>query len=138
MHLGQKDLFWGMDIEVVKQITELAVHNTYKMGDKIFSVGEKADHFYVLLKGSVTMERGTGKWHNANNPGELFGWSALINRGDYAAQAVATVESEILKIEREAFLNLLEQSQKNKAILFEHLARMLGNQLLEVYLHSAV
>lgn len=138
MYLGQKDLFWGMDIDVVKQITDLAVHNTYKQGDRIFSVGEKADYFYVLLKGSVTMERGAGKWHNANNAGELFGWSALINRGDYAAQAVATVESEILKIERDAFLNLLEESQKNKAILFQHLARMLGNQLLEVYLSSSV
>jgi CRP/FNR family transcriptional regulator, cyclic AMP receptor protein len=134
MHLAQKDLFWGMNIDFVKNVTDLAVHISCKEGEKIFEVGDQADHFYVLLKGSVIMDRGKDKWHTANNAGEIFGWSALIHRSDYAAHATCAVDSEILKIESQAFLKLLEERQENKATLYQHLSQMLGAQLLETYL----
>ena len=136
MRFSQGDLFWGMDIEVVKAVTDIAVHVTYKKGDKLFDIGDPADHFYVLLKGSVTMERGKDQLHTAKQAGEIFGWSALIQRKDFAASATCSADSEILKIARDPFLNALAESPKNKAILFEHLAKKLGNQLLEVYISA--
>jgi len=137
MQLRQGDLFWGMDIDFVKQITELTVHISCKRGDSLFKVGDPANFFYILLKGSVTMERGRGKWYTAKQPGELFGWSALIHRQEFAAVAVCDVDSEVLKIEREPFLNLLESSPVHKASLYERLAKMLGNQLLDVYISTS-
>jgi CRP/FNR family cyclic AMP-dependent transcriptional regulator len=133
MHLAQKDLFWGMNIDFVKKVTELAVQITCKSGDMIFDIGDTADYFYVLLKGSVTMKRHNEKWHTASKPGELFGWSALIRRERYAASAECGSDSEILKIRREPFLQLLETSPEDKSMLYEHFAKMLGDQLLEVY-----
>ena len=133
MHLAQGNLFWGMDIEFVKQVTELAENVQCKDGEIIFDVGDKADYFYVLLTGRVIMERGKDKWYTAKHPGEIFGWSALISRGDYAASATSGIDTEILKIERKSFLELLEKSPNNKATLYEHFAKMLGDQLLEVY-----
>jgi len=133
MHLAQGNLFWGMDIEFVKQVTELAENVQCKDGEKIFDVGDQAEHFYVLLKGRVIMERGKDKWHTVEHPGEMFGWSALIHRGNYAASATSGIDTEILKIGRKPFLDLLEESAENKALLFEHFAKMLGDQLLEVY-----
>jgi CRP/FNR family transcriptional regulator, anaerobic regulatory protein len=134
MHFSQKDLFWGMDIEFVKTVTDIAVHISYKQGEKLFDTGDSADHFYVLLKGSVTMERGKDQLHTAKQAGEIFGWSALIRRKDFAASATCSTDSEILKIARDPFLNALAESPQNKATLFEHLAKKLGNQLLEVYI----
>ncbi len=133
MHLVQGKLFWGMDIEFVKQVTDLAENVQCKDGEKIFDVGDQAEYFYVLLKGSVIMERGKDKWYTAKQPGEIFGWSALIRRGEYAASATSGIDTEILKIGRKPFLDLLEQSAGNKALLYEHFAKMLGDQLLEVY-----
>ena len=133
MHLAQKDLFWGMDIDFVKKVTELAVHVSCKQGDLIFDIGESADFFFVLLKGTVTMERQKDKWHTAKNPGEIFGWSALIHRERYAASATCGSDTEMLKIRRDPFMQLLETSPKDKATLYEHFSKMLGDQLLEVY-----
>jgi CRP-like cAMP-binding protein len=137
MHFSQKDLFWGMDIEFVKTVTDIAVHISCKQGDKLFDIGDPADQFYVLLKGSVTMERGKDKLYTAKHAGEIFGWSALIQRKDFAASATCSTPSEILKIARDPFLNALGKTPQNKATLFEHLAKKLGNQLLEVYISTA-
>jgi len=137
MLLKQGDLFWGMNIDFVKKVTDQTEHITYKEGEKLFKVGDPASFFYILLKGSVTMERGRGRWYTAKHAGELFGWSALIHRDDFAASAVADTDSEVLKIERDPFLELLESSPPDKAQLYEKLARMLGNQLLDVYMNTA-
>lgn len=137
MQLRQSDLFWGMNIEFVREITESSTHVSCKEGDSLFKVGDPANFFFILLKGSVTMERGKGKWHTAKQPGELFGWSALIHRPEFAASATCSAASELIKIDRDPFLKLLEKSAHNKAVLYEGLAKMIGNQLLEVYITTA-
>lgn len=134
MRFKQGELFWGMEKDFVKSITDLAVHISCKKGEKLFDIGEPAEYFYMLLKGSVIMERGKDKLYTADHAGELFGWSSLIHRPDYAASATIAADSDILKIESRPFLDLLETSPKNKAILFEQLSRKLGNQLLNVYI----
>ncbi len=137
MQLRQGDLFRGMDIEFMKEVIDLTVNISSKAGDNLFKVGDPANFFYILLKGSVTMERGKGKWYTAKQPGELFGWSALIHRKEFAASAACDVDSELLKIESDPFLKLLESSPTNKAVLYEQLAKMIGGQLLEVYVSTA-
>jgi len=133
MHLTQGALFWGMDLEFVKTATDLAVNSSHKKGDKIFNVGDPAEYFYMLLKGSVLMERGKDQLYRVTHPGEIFGWSSLICCKDYVATATCCTDAELLKIERTPFLALLEEVPKNKAILFQGLSKMLGNQLLTVY-----
>lgn len=134
MAFSQADLFWGMSIDFVKSATDLAVHITCREGDRLFEIGDTADRFYVLLKGAIIMERGKDKLYTAQQAGEIFGWSSLIHREDYAASAACSTNSELLNIKKEPFLKLLEESPQDKATLYERLATMLGNQLLEVYI----
>jgi CRP-like cAMP-binding protein len=134
MVFSQADLFWGMSIDFVKSATDLAVHITCREGDRLFEIGDPADRFYVLLKGSVTMERGKDKLYTAGQAGEIFGWSSLIHREDYAASATCSSDAELLNIKKAPFMKLLEASPVDKATLYERLAKMLGNQLLGVYI----
>ncbi|MCF8095136.1 MAG: cyclic nucleotide-binding domain-containing protein [Desulfobacteraceae bacterium] len=137
MELRQGDLFRNLNKDFIKQITELAEHLSCKKDDVLFKVGDPANFFYILLRGVVTMERGRGRWYTAKQPGELFGWSSLIHRTEFAASAVCDMDSEVLKIERAPFLKLLESSQQDKATLYEQLSRMIGSQLLNVYMNTA-
>lgn len=136
MQFSQSDLFWGMNIDFVKATTELAVHITCQEGEKLFDIGDPADRFYVMLKGSVTMKRGDGDLHTAEKAGEIFGWSSLISRQEFAASATCDRITELLSIESEPFLKLIDESPRDKATLFERLAKMLGNQLLGVYMSA--
>ena len=136
MSFSQSDLFWGMDIDFVKAATDMAVHLSRGEGEKLFDIGDRADRFYVLLKGSVTMKRGDGDLHTADKAGEIFGWSSLISRGEYAASAICDKKTELLSIESEPFLKLIDKYPGDRAALFERLAKMLGNQLLGVYISA--
>ena len=136
MSFSQSDLFWGMSMDFVKATTDLAVNVACRQGEKLFDIGDPADRFYVLLKGSVTMRRGDGKLHTAKKAGEIFGWSSLINRPEYAASAACDMATQLLKIDSEPFLEILGKSPQDKATLFERLAGMLGNQLLDVYIYG--
>lgn len=111
MQFSQSDLFWGMSRDFVTSTTELATHITCQEGDKLFDIGDQADRFYVLLKGSVTMRRGDGKLHTADKAGEIFGWSSLINRPEYAASATCDTETQLLNIEIKPFLDILDRSK---------------------------
>lgn len=134
MLVKQGELFRYLDLEFVKSITDLAIHLSCKQGERLFDIGDPAQFFYMLLKGSVKMERGDDQLYNTKEAGEIFGWSALIQRPQYAASATLVTDSEVLKFPIKPILELLEGSPKNKALLYEHLSRQLGNQLLEVYI----
>jgi hypothetical protein len=60
----------------------------------------------------------------------------LIRRPEYAASATCDKQTELLDIKSEPFLKLIDKYQQDKATLFERLARMLGNQLLGVYISA--
>jgi len=126
MYLKQGDLFWGMSKDFVKDAMQMATNLSFKEGDKLFGNGDDANHFFILLKGSVLLQRGdTGpKVYIARKPGEIIGWSALISRDAYSASAKCLEDTSLTKIEGKAFLETLEKDSNDKAILFERLAKM--------------
>ena len=135
MYLKQGDLFWGMSKEFVKDAMEKATNLSFKADDKLFSIGDGAFDFFILLKGSILLRRGdTGpKVYTARKAGEIIGWSALIQRGEYSASATCLEDTTLIKMDAREFLDLLEDKPADKAILFERVAQMLGDRLLDVY-----
>ena len=53
MYLKQKDIFWGMDKQIVKEIMGIAVTESRKEGAWLFREGGPANTFYILIKGRV-------------------------------------------------------------------------------------
>jgi len=135
MYIRQRDLFWGRDRNFVKKATDLAVNVSCRAGDRLFAAGDAADHFYILLRGAVTLEGNVDgqKSYRAKEPGEIIGWSALIQRRNYTASATCVGEAELLKVERKPFMDTVAEAPGVRNALFERLAKMLGNSLLEMY-----
>jgi CRP-like cAMP-binding protein len=69
----------------------------------------------------------------ARQPGEIIGWSGLIGRDIYSASAECMDATNLLKFDRNNFLEILKKFPRNEALLFKRLAQMLGNRLLELY-----
>lgn len=135
MYLKQSDLFWGMSKEFVKEAMEMGMNLSRSRGDRLFSKGDDADRFYVLIKGSVLLQRGdTGpKVYMAKDTGQVIGWSSLIGRDTYSATATCQGETSLIAFAGKSFLEELENNVHDKAILFERVATMLGNRLLDLY-----
>ena len=74
MYLKQKDIFWAMSKDFVKEIMEISVAESLKEGEWLFREGDPANTFYILLKGCVKLSLGeTGQVvYIVNNAGEVL------------------------------------------------------------------
>ena len=135
MYLKQKDIFWAINKEFVKEVMDIAVTESHQQGEWLFHGGDPANAFYILLKGRVKLILGeTGHVvYIVSNAGEAFGWSSLIDRDSFSASAVCMTQTKLLKIDRNKLKNILEKDTANSFILFKRLAEILGNRLLQSY-----
>ena len=135
MFIQQTDLFRGMDKDFVKETYDLTVKHSFKEGDVLFSEGDHATYFYILLKGRVRLgTRDTGQVvHTVSRPGEAFGWSSLVGRDVYSASAECVESTKLLKIDRGDFQEILEKDPTNGLSFFRRLAGALGERLIISY-----
>ena len=135
MYIKMSDFFMGMGKTFTMEVLDIAEKLSQQEGDLLFNKGDQANHFYVLLKGRVKLSLGdTGPVvYMARQPGEIIGWSGLIGRDIYSASAECMDTTNLLKFDRNNFLEILKKFPQNEALLFRRLAEMLGNRLLELY-----
>ena len=135
MHLKIGDFIMGMGREFATEAMDISEKLSLNEGNIIFNAGNSAGHFYVLLKGQIRLSLGnTGPVvYQARHPGEIIGWSCLIGRETYSASAECTASTNLLRFDRQSFLEILTKNPANEALLFKRLAEMLGNRLLELY-----
>jgi len=135
MHLTMGDFIMGMGREFATEAMDISGKMSLNEGNILFSAGDAAGHFYVLLKGQVQLSLGKAGpvVYQARHPGEIIGWSCLIGRETYSASAECTQATDLLRFDRESFLKALNKNPANEALLFRRLAEMLGNRLLELY-----
>ena len=129
------DFILGMGKEFALQAMEISEKLSLDNGETLFKEGDSADHFYVLVKGSVVLSLGKAGpiVYTANHPGEVIGWSSLVGRSTFSASARCLENTKLVKFDRARFLNILKKNPGNEALLFKRLAEMLGNRLLQLY-----
>jgi CRP-like cAMP-binding protein len=135
MYLKQGDLFWGMDKGFVKAAMDAATKLTLEEGEDVFREGDPAQSFYVLVKGRIKLTLGdkSREVYVAYQPGEIIGWSSLIGRDTLSATAHCLESTILSKVDRQDFLDLLNQYPAEGATLFQRVATMLGNRLIHLY-----
>ena len=135
MYFKQKDLLTGMDKHFIKELMEMMEKKSYKKGTFVFHEGNHASRFYMLLKGRIRLTVGTAGQvvFTISHAGEVFGWSSLLGRSNYAASAECTESTKLLRIDRVKFNMILEKDPANGLILIKRLAGMLGHRLNKAY-----
>ena len=135
MYFKQKDIFWGMNKDFVKEIMDIAMTKTHTEGEWLFREGDPANAFYILLKGRIKLILGETRHivYIVSNAGEAFGWSSLIGRESYSASAECMAESKLLIWDKDKLQKVLEKDPANSLLLYKRLAELLGNRLLQSY-----
>ncbi len=135
MQVRMLDFFMGMGKDFTFEAMDISQKLFQDKGDVLFNEGDPAGHFYVLLKGSLRLSLGRSgrQVYTAKHPGEIIGWSCLIGRDFYSASAKCEEATELLKFDRQNFLEILQKYPANEALLYKRIAETLGNRLLELY-----
>jgi CRP-like cAMP-binding protein len=135
MFIQQADLFHGMDTGFVKKVMDAATKESYEAGSVIFDKGDRADYFFVMLKGSIKLSPGESGQvvHVVSHAGEAFGWSSLVGRETYTASAECMESTRLLRMEKDKLQEIMEADPANGLIFFKRLAGSLGNRLVQSY-----
>ena len=83
--LRQHAFFQGLSGEQFAAMAQIAGEVTFPENEVILEDGQRSAYFYLLLSGSVVVELRTPRYVvavQALGPGEVFGWSALLNDQD--------------------------------------------------------
>jgi CRP-like cAMP-binding protein len=92
----------GLTDEQVATLAELATEVSFRENDVILVDGQRSTSFYLLVTGSVVVELRTPVCVmvvQALAAGDIFGWSALLDRQDTLFQVRAREHTTALEID---------------------------------------
>jgi CRP-like cAMP-binding protein len=115
MYLKQlegQEVFQFLRPEQIKVISDVAKVVEYKAGDTIYQKDTRADHFYVVLEGQVSLRlpgrSGVSLQVDALTKGAMFGSCVCFQLADYSMNAQSTTDSRLLKIESATLKELMD------------------------------
>ncbi|HVN25449.1 MAG TPA: Crp/Fnr family transcriptional regulator [Syntrophorhabdales bacterium] len=106
-------LFKGLPSTQIEQLASIASYKAYRKGERVFSEGEEASGFYVVIFGRVKIAKlapdGKEQILHIIQMQEPFGEVAVFAGERFPANAEAMEDSRILFLERDAFIRLIRK-----------------------------
>lgn len=118
-------LFARMSPEELMTLAGLAEEENYDGGEVVFAEGHPADALYIVVQGTVLVQGSDGAASVKLLPGECFGEMSLLDEERRSATVLAESRSELLRIDRDDFLDILSIYPVVAQALLEVLARRL-------------
>lgn len=110
-YLKKTLLFSGLEKSDLEELAAILTRRSFLKGEVLFSEGEKAEGFYLLLDGYLKLCRvsadGREKVLHFVHAGETFAEAAFFGDGSYPAEARALEAGEALFIPRKGFMELM-------------------------------
>jgi CRP/FNR family transcriptional regulator len=112
--IGTIPLFEGLPYDQLANLSSIAVEKSFTRGQTIFSEGEPAAGFYVVLSGRVKIYKisaeGKEQILHIFGAGEPFGEVPVFEGRRFPAHAIALDEASFLFFPRPAFINLVKSN----------------------------
>ena len=132
-YLSTHTFFSGLDADIVKFLSKSAREQRVKEGDVLFKQGGRADKFYLLRNGQVSVQVPAlvGPTLEIQTLGEdqILGWSWLIPPYRWSFQARVMEDSDLLEFDGSAILAHCEEDPYFGYELFKRFASLMSERL---------
>ncbi|MEE9597084.1 MAG: cyclic nucleotide-binding domain-containing protein [Acidiferrobacterales bacterium] len=132
-YLSSHVFFSELDDSFMKFLSDSATELKIKKGDVLFQQGERADKFYLLRNGHVSVQvpalMGPTLEIQALGEDQILGWSWLIPPYRWNFQARALEDSELLEFDGSAILARCEEDPKFGYALLKRFAALMSDRL---------
>jgi CRP-like cAMP-binding protein len=135
MAIKESDLFKGVSQRFITKIAKNSEEATFRRNSIIFRAGEPAGRFYVLVEGEVEISLGKreGPRLLVNRPGEVFGWSALVEPYVFTATARARRDTKVLAISRDLVEGAINEHPAEGIAVLKNLTGIIAQRLRYAY-----
>jgi CRP-like cAMP-binding protein len=131
----ESDLFKGVSNRVIGEIGRQGAELVFEPDTLIFKTDDEASAIYELVEGTVdimVLER-EHVHYTVTRPGEIFGWSALVEPYVYTATARAATMVKAIGIDRGAIEAVVTRHPAEGLIIYKNLASIIGQRLKSAY-----
>jgi len=122
-------LFAGLSEPDFDDLMQIARINEHPRGELLFSEGEQAQGFFIVLDGKVKVYKlspeGKERILHVIHPGGTFAEAAIFGEGLYPAYAEPLQVSKLLFLPKDAFLALLRDNSRISINMIAGLAKFL-------------
>ncbi len=130
--LQDVDIFEHTTTEDLSHIAAIAEEIEYQADDVIYKEDDIPDSMYVVIKGKVRLTRGEKEVMLAGNM-DAFGTWALFDDEPRVATATALETSQILRLDKEEFIDLLADHVAITQSIMKTLAKKLRKLITRIY-----
>jgi CRP/FNR family transcriptional regulator, dissimilatory nitrate respiration regulator len=113
-HIACVPLFEGLPLGQIEDLAMIVTDQTFGKAETIFSEGEDADGFYVVITGRVKIFKlspdGKEQILHFFGPGEPFGEVPVFTGQHFPASAEAMEESRVFFFPRKSFVDLIKRN----------------------------
>jgi CRP-like cAMP-binding protein len=132
--LRRVPLFAGCGTGQLDAIGQLADEVDVAAGTTLMKEGASAGEFFVIVDGSVRVDRG-GTTIRHMGPGEFLGEIALVDGGPRTATAVTETPARLLVVGHREFHSLMETHPAISMAILEALARRVRSTEADAHHH---
>lgn len=122
--LERVPLFAGISAAGIEELGAIADEVDVRAGTVLTHEGSREGFFFIIMSGSVRIERG-GRTINTVGPGDFLGEIALLDGGPRTATAIAETPCRLLSMTFPMFHELLDASPTIRAAILEAVGQRL-------------
>lgn len=135
--LRQCPLLVGFHEGQLESLFNMIQVEEYKHGDVIIEEGSPGESVYILINGSVDVEKMTEEGTPAlltslASPGDYFGEMAIVDVRPRSATVRARGKTELVSISKETFFTLFDEYPELMILVPSNIAKILADRLREV------
>ena len=124
-----KKLLANISSELTNTLEAIGVRRKYNAGQEIFAEGSPAEFLPIVISGAVKMIRspevGRDIIIGIFREGEMFALPPVFDGGPYPASAFAVEKTDLLRLERRDFLQLIRESPEFSFAVIGWMSEML-------------
>jgi CRP/FNR family cyclic AMP-dependent transcriptional regulator len=122
--LQRVPLFAGLARDQLEQIAQIAEEMDAPAGTELTHEGRHEGYFFVIVSGTVRVERG-GQTVNTLHDGDFLGEISLLDGGPRTATTTAESPSTLIVMTHQRFSQLLDSSPTIRQAVMEEVGRRL-------------
>jgi CRP/FNR family cyclic AMP-dependent transcriptional regulator len=122
----------GLSAQQISSLAVLATEVSFDENQIILADREHSSAFYFLVSGSVAIELRAARYAvciQAVTPGQVFGWSALLDRQDTLFQVRAREQTKALRIPGEVLKELCRRDPVLGAELLQRTLQVVASRV---------
>ncbi len=118
------DIFRGVPYQLLSELSGRLRPLSVSAGVRVVAEGEDGDELYIVRAGEVAIQHADGEAARMG-PGSVFGESAVLDPAPRQADVVATVDADLLILDRATLLDLMGRRPEVAADIITMLVRRL-------------